>query len=124
MVVWPPALPGILEQEGRSLGCPWRMRLVRIDHDDHPIYARRLGGVGRRLPRNDGKSGLSDEGLRPTCSVFLFAEAGFAETVDRATAEQHEIRSKRIGSFYRNAEKNRIGQERESRSESVSDRKE
>jgi len=53
MGLWGTDIYRILEQDGRS---PWRAgrnRVVRVYHDDHSFYARRLGGIGRRLSRND-----------------------------------------------------------------------
>jgi len=53
MGLWDTDIYRILEQDGRS---PWRAgrnRVVRVYHDDHSFYARRLGGIGRRLSRND-----------------------------------------------------------------------
>ena len=53
MDLWSIDICGILEQDRRS---PWRARrnrFVHFDHYDHSIHARRMGGIGRRLSRND-----------------------------------------------------------------------
>src|SRR5260370_41525201 len=70
----------ILEQDGwRTWRVRWH-RVIRGYHHDHSFYAGRLGSICRRLSRNDGESRLLDEGLRPACRIFLFAETGFTET--------------------------------------------
>ena len=80
MDLWSTDIHRILEQDGGSPWRAWRNRVVRVYHNDYSFYAGRLGSICRRLSRNDGESRLPDEGLRPACRVFLFAEAGFIET--------------------------------------------
>jgi Protein of unknown function, DUF417 len=53
---------------------------LRYRHDC-PVYARWLGCVCRRVPRYDGKGGISNEGSRSVRCVVLIAEAGRHESV-------------------------------------------
>src|SRR5260370_5136002 len=80
MDLWGTDIHSILEQDGGSPWRAWRNCVVRGYHNDHSFYAGRLGSIRRRLSRNDRESRLLDEGLRPACRVFLFAEAGLIET--------------------------------------------
>jgi hypothetical protein len=54
---------------------------IRVDHDDHSVHARRLGGLCRRLSSNDRKQRLLDERLRPACRVCLSAQTRLGENV-------------------------------------------
>jgi len=46
------------------------------DHDDHSIYAGRLGRFRWRIPGHDREGCFPDEGSRPSCGVCLFTAAG------------------------------------------------
>ena len=54
---------------------------IHRDHDDHSVYAERLGRFRRRIPGHDRKSGIPDEGPRSVRCVVLSAEAGRGESV-------------------------------------------
>src|SRR5262249_51692818 len=60
----------ILEQDGRGPGRARRNSFVHLDHYDHSIHARRMGGVRWRLSRHDRNRRLSDERLRASCGSF------------------------------------------------------
>src|SRR5215469_2443526 len=81
MGIWRAPFHRFLEQNG---WCPWRVRrncVVRGYHDDHSVYARRVGRIGWRFSRNDGKSRFFNERLCVAGRVPLPAQTGFAETI-------------------------------------------
>jgi hypothetical protein len=46
------------------------------DHDDHSVYAGRLGRLRRRIPGDDREGCFPDEGSRSFRCVYLFTAAG------------------------------------------------
>ena len=49
---------------------------IHRDHDDHSVYAGRLGRFRRRIPSDDREGCFPDEGSRPFRCVCLFTAAG------------------------------------------------
>ena len=49
---------------------------IHRDHNDHSVYAGRLGRFRRRIPGDDREGCFPDEGSRPFRCVRLFTAAG------------------------------------------------
>jgi len=75
VAVWRIAVRRILEQE---IGNTRRSRIGSYVHNDdhhHPLYARWLGSICRRVSRHGRERCLSHEGCRSSCRVLLPPEA-------------------------------------------------
>ena len=87
-------VPRILEQE---FGHPRSARLNYHLHNDchhHPLHARWLGCIGRRVPGHDRQRAFSYERCRASCRIILSAEAGCNESI---AFRQRKARSQRMG---------------------------
>jgi len=72
---------GVLEQKAGRPRSHRGLFCVHLDHLDHPVSARRLGKICRRISRNDGHGRFPYEGHRPSGAMSIFAAAGPNQSV-------------------------------------------
>src|SRR4029077_3933773 len=72
---------GILEQKTGGPRSSRGLFCVHLDYLDHPVSARRLGKIRRRISRNDGHGRFPYQGYRPSGAVSVFAAAGPNQSV-------------------------------------------
>src|SRR6266436_4722361 len=81
MGVWRARARRILEENIRHPGGSRCMCCIHRDRHYYSLYARWLGGLGRRVSRHGWQRAFPDEGCGSSCCISLFAEAGCRESV-------------------------------------------